>query len=41
MYSSYLINLDDDPLHINASNDAGRTALMVAVDRGRRKVGSL
>jgi len=35
---SHLIKLDEDPLHINAANEAGRTALMVAVDRGRRKV---
>ena len=30
---SHLIKLDEDPLHINAANEAGRTALMVAVDR--------
>merc|ERR1719430_1816375 len=35
---SHLAQLDEDPLHINAANEAGRTALMVAVDRGRRKV---
>jgi len=35
---SHLVQLDEDPLHINAANEAGRTALMVAVDRGRRKV---
>jgi len=35
---SHLLQLDEDPLHVNAANEAGRTALMVAVDRGRRKV---
>ena len=36
--SSHLTEVDDDPVHINASNEAGRTALMVAVDKGRRRV---